>query len=151
MCIGVAVCAQYYRGPEAHKAAATKLQCVSPRQFGVRYDVEHLQRPDAADDRMLVTSNINGCKNFNLFTVPLDQLGGTLLVCVCYTVCGLFYYIKISGFLAFVEFVIVLHAQTVLDGMRYASMTPLKSFSTCSRSRVTWLSTVDKMVVKVSG
>jgi UDP-3-O-acyl-N-acetylglucosamine deacetylase len=79
------------RGAEAHVEAAKRLQCVSARQFGVRYDVEHLQQQplqkggnsnskrneQVDDDRLLVISNVNGCKNFNLFTTTIADIEGT--------------------------------------------------------------------------
>lgn len=55
-----------------------KLTSVSPRVFGLRYEVEHLV--SGVTDKLLIVTNKDGAKNNKLMSVDVDKIGGTLKV-----------------------------------------------------------------------
>ena len=58
------------------------LVCVSPREFGVRYEVEHLmeqgntKESESVNDSLLIVTNKDKAKNNKLMKVPVNLLGG---------------------------------------------------------------------------
>ena len=63
------------------QAVKDSLICVSPREFGVRYEVEHLVEQDnksnnSKNDSLLIVTNKDKAKNNKLMKVPVNKIGG---------------------------------------------------------------------------
>ena len=68
----------YSSGGEAHRVAGQqRLQCISRRKEGIRYEIEHLCAASHAEkDSFAIISNIDEAKNFKLLRSDIDLIGG---------------------------------------------------------------------------
>jgi protease II len=57
------------------------LKCVSPRKFGLRYDVEHIPlSAERSEDFLVIVTNKDEAKNNKLMSVGINRLGGTVIL-----------------------------------------------------------------------
>lgn len=63
-------------GGEAHRVAGQqRLQCISHRKEGIRYEIEHLSASLTEKDSFAIISNIDNAKNFKLLRSEIDAIG----------------------------------------------------------------------------